>query len=255
MIFDTHAHYDDEQFDIDRENLLGSMDGAGIGTIVNIGANMASSHASLDLAHRYDFIYAAVGVHPSDCEELDDEKIRELEQLSEDERCVAIGEIGLDYHWPDPAPEVQKKWFDAQMKLAKKVDLPVVIHSREAAHDTLKILKDNPLGDIPGVVHCFSYSKEVAQECVKMGYYIGVGGVLTFKNGRRLRETVEAIPIDRIILETDCPYLAPEPHRGRRNSSLYLPLVVTKMAEIKGISEEEVIEVTEKNARRMYRIA
>ncbi len=255
MIFDTHAHYDDEQYDSDRDALLESMKGAGIGNIVNIGANMKTSQNSLDLAHKYDFIYAAVGVHPSDVEELDDANMEKLRVMSSDDKCVAIGEIGLDYHWPDPAPDIQKKWFREQMKLAKEVNLPVVIHSRDAASDTLKILKDNPLGDIPGVVHCFSYSREVAAECVRIGYYIGVGGVLTFKNGRKLKETVKEIPIEKIILETDSPYLSPEPNRGRRNSSLNLPYVVEAMAEIKGISKDEVIRITEANARRMYRLA
>ncbi len=255
MIFDTHAHYDDEQYDGDREELLLSMKGAGIGNIVNIGANMQTSQKSLLLAHKYDFVYAAVGVHPSDVEELDEKRIEELRQMSQDERCVAIGEIGLDYHWPDPSPDVQKKWFDEQMKLAKEVDLPVVIHSRDAAQDTLEILRANPLGEIPGVVHCFSYSKEVALECIKMGYYIGVGGVLTFKNGRKLKETVEEIPIEKIILETDSPYLSPEPNRGKRNSSLNLPYVVEKMAEIKGLSQEEIIRITEANAKKMYRLS
>lgn len=254
MIFDTHAHYDDEQFDTDRESLLLSMKENGIGNIVNIGANMATSKSSIELARNYDFIYAAVGVHPSDTEELNDENIEVLRELSGDKKCVAIGEIGLDYYYPEPGKELQKKWFVRQLQLAREVDLPVVIHSRDAASDTMEILKNTPMGDNPGVVHCFSYSKEIALECIKMGYYIGVGGVLTFKNGRKLKETVEEIPIERIILETDCPYLAPTPHRGERNSSLYLPLVVDELSKIKGISAEEVIRITEQNAKNMYRI-
>ena len=254
MIFDTHAHYDDEQFDTDRESLLLSMKENGIGNIVNIGANMATSKSSIELARNYDFIYAAVGVHPSDTEELNDENIEVLRELSGDKKCVAIGEIGLDYYYPEPEKDLQKKWFVRQLQLAREVDLPVVIHSRDAASDTMEILKNTPMGDNPGVVHCFSYSKEIALECIKMGYYIGVGGVLTFKNGRKLKETVEEIPIERIILETDCPYLAPTPHRGERNSSLYLPLVVDELSKIKGISAEEVIDITEQNARNMYRL-
>ena len=254
MIFDTHAHYDDEQFDTDRESLLLSMKENGIGNIVNIGANMATSKSSIELARNYDFIYAAVGVHPSDTEELNDENIEVLRELSGDKKCVAIGEIGLDYYYPEPEKDLQKKWFVRQLQLAREVDLPVVIHSRDAASDTMEILKNTPMGDNPGVVHCFSYSKEIALECIKMGYYIGVGGVLTFKNGRKLKETVEEIPIERIILETDCPYLAPTPHRGERNSSLYLPLVVDELSKIKGISAEEVIDITEQNARTMYRL-
>jgi len=254
MIFDTHAHYDDEQFDIDRDSLLLSMKENGIGTIVNIGANLASSETTLELAHKYDFIYAAVGVHPSDCAELSEDNFDRIRQMSADEKCVAIGEIGLDYYWPEPDHELQKKWFVRQLDLARQVELPVVIHSRDAAADTVQILKDNNAGDIGGVVHCFSYSKEVALECVKMGFYIGVGGVLTFKNGKKMKEVVSEIPMEKIILETDCPYLAPEPNRGKRNSSLNLPYVVKAMAEIKGISEQEVIDITEQNARSMYRI-
>ena len=254
MIFDTHAHYDDEQFDIDREELLASFKEAGIGNVVDVGASMESSKRALELAHKYDFIYAAVGVHPSEVEEMDENSIEYLRELSKDAKCVAIGEIGLDYHWPDPAPELQKEWFIKQLSLAREVKLPVIIHSRDAAADTLDIMKSEHAEDIGGVVHCFSYSKEVAAECVKMGFYIGIGGVLTFKNARKMVEVVEQTPIDRILMETDCPYLAPEPFRGKRNNSLYLPYVVTKMAEVKGISEEEVIRITEENARRMYRL-
>ena len=254
MIFDTHAHYDDERFDEDRDALLRSMKEAGIGNIVNIGANMASSQRSLDLAREYDFMYAAVGVHPSDCAELDDEKIEKLKEMSSFPKCVAIGEIGLDYYWPEPEHELQKKWFKRQIALAREVELPIIVHSRDAAADTVDILKSENAGELGGVVHCFSYSKEVAEECVKMGFYIGIGGVLTFKNGRKMKEVAEAIPMERIILETDCPYLAPEPFRGKRNSSLYLPYVVSAMAQIKGISEEEVISITEANAREMYRL-
>ena len=254
MIFDTHAHYDDERFDEDRDALLRSMKEAGIGNIVNIGANMASSQRSLDLTAEYDFMYAAVGVHPSDCAELDDEKIEQLKAMSSFPKCVAIGEIGLDYYWPEPEHELQKKWFKRQIALAREVELPIIVHSRDAAADTVDILKSENAGELGGVVHCFSYSKEVAQECVKMGFYIGIGGVLTFKNGRKMKEVAESSPMGRIILETECPYLAPEPFRGKRNSSLYLPYVVSAMAQIKGISEEEVISITEANAREMYRL-
>ena len=252
MIFDTHAHYDDEQFDIDREELLGKMQEAGIETIVDVGASIATTKKALELAHRYDFIYAAVGVHPSEVAELDDDSIELLRGLSRDEKCVAIGEIGLDYHWPEPEPELQKLWFKRQLNLARQENLPVIIHSRDAAADTLEILRDERAEEIGGVVHCFSYSKEVARECLKMGFYIGIGGVLTFKNARKLVEVMEDTPMDRILLETDCPYLAPEPFRGKRNSSLYLPYVVQKMAEIKGISADEVISITRENARTMY---
>ena len=254
MIFDTHAHYDDEQFDIDREELLGSMKEAGIETIVDVGASIETTKKALDLAHKYDFIYAAVGVHPSEVEELDDNGLELLRQLSRDEKCVAIGEIGLDYHWPDPAPELQKEWFIRQLDLARQEKLPVIIHSRDAAADTLDIMKAQHAEEIGGVVHCFSYSKEIARQCVEMGFYIGIGGVLTFKNARKMVEVMEDIPMEKILLETDCPYLAPEPFRGKRNSSLYLPYVVQKMAEVKGISTDEVMSITKENARTMYRL-
>ena len=252
MIFDTHAHYDDEQFDIDRDELLASMKANGIGHIVNVGANIKSTRGALELAHKYDFIYAAVGVHPSDVEELNEDSFELLREWSQDGRCVAIGEIGLDYHWPDPEPEIQKKWFKRQLELARQERLPVIIHSRDAAKDTLDIMREEHAEEIGGIVHCFSYSKEVAAQCVEMGFYIGVGGVLTFKNGRKMREVVEQTPMEKLLLETDCPYLAPEPYRGKRNNSLYLPYVVTEMARIKGISEQEVIDITEQNAKRVY---
>ncbi len=252
MIFDTHAHYDDEQFDIDRDELLASMKANGIGHIVNVGANIKSTRGALELAHKYDFIYAAVGVHPSDVEELNEDSFELLREWSQDGRCVAIGEIGLDYHWPDPEPEIQKKWFKRQLELARQERLPVIIHSRDAAKDTLDIMREEHAEEIGGIVHCFSYSKEVAAQCVEMGFFIGVGGVLTFKNGRKMREVVEQTPMEKLLLETDCPYLAPEPYRGKRNNSLYLPYVVTEMARIKGISEQEVIDITEQNAKRVY---
>ncbi len=254
MIFDTHAHYDDEQYDADRDELLSQMRDFGISNIVNVGANLESSKRSVELSHKYDFIYSAVGVHPSDCEELNEERLESIREMSRDERCVAIGEIGLDYHWPEPAPELQKKWFVRQLDLARSEHKPVIIHSRDAAEDTVRILKEQRAGEIGGVVHCFSYSAEVALECVKLGFYIGVGGVLTFKNGRKMKEVVKRVPMDRIILETDCPYLAPHPHRGERNSSKYLPFVVEAMAQIREISAEEVISITERNARTMYRV-
>ncbi len=254
MIFDTHAHYDDEQFDIDREELLSSMKEAGIGNIVDVGASLESTKRALELAHKYDFIYAAVGVHPSEVEELGDDGIDILRERCRDDKCVAIGEIGLDYHWPEPSPELQKEWFRKQLGLAREEKLPVIIHSRDAASDTVEIMRAEHAEEIGGVVHCFSYSREVARQCLDMGFYIGVGGVLTFKNARKLVEVVEDTPMDRILLETDCPYLAPEPYRGKRNNSLYLPNVVQKMAELKGITPEEVVRITEENARKMYRL-
>ncbi|WP_026651373.1 TatD family hydrolase [Butyrivibrio proteoclasticus] len=252
MIFDTHAHYDDEQFDADREALLSQMKENGIERIADIGASMASSKEALLLSEKYDFIYAVVGVHPSEVEELNDDKLEELRIMSRKPKCVAIGEIGLDYHWPEPSRELQQHWFSRQLSLAREEHKPVVIHSREAAEDTLRIMKEQKAEEIGGVVHCFSYSKEIARICADMGFYIGVGGVITFKNGKKLKETVADLPLDKILLETDCPYLAPEPYRGKRNSSLFLPYVVEAIADIKGISKEEVMDVTYNNALRFY---
>lgn len=254
MIFDTHSHYDDRAFDEDRERLLLSLEKNGIGNIVCVGADMKSSKAAMELAHRYDFAYAAVGVHPSDTAPLTESDMERLEHASHDEKVVAIGEIGLDYHWEEPEPDIQRKWFRRQIELAKNVNLPIIYHSREAAKDTMDIILETHAADCGGVIHCYSYAKEMAKEYVDMGFYIGVGGVITFKNGRRLKETVEAIPLSHIVLETDCPYLSPEPNRGRRNDSTNLIYVAREIAAIKGISEQEVIEETEKNARKLYRL-
>ncbi|WP_027216908.1 TatD family hydrolase [Butyrivibrio fibrisolvens] len=255
MIFDTHAHYDDHQFDDDRYSLLDGMKEAGIGTIVNNAADLESVETSLELAHRYDFVYAAVGVHPENAYELDDSKLLWLRDKSHDPKAVAIGEIGLDYHYPDnPDRDTQIKWFRAQLRLALEEKLPVVIHSRDAAADTMEIMKEAASKGIVADIHCYSYSPEQALEYVKMGFYIGVGGVVTFKNGKKLKQTVDKIPLDRILLETDCPYMAPEPFRGSRNSSVYLPYVVKAIADIKGVTPQEVIDITEQNARRFYGI-
>lgn len=255
MIFDTHAHYDDEQFDDDREFLLGNMKENGIGTIVNNAADLKSVTSSLELSHKYDFIYAAVGVHPENVSELDDDKLEWLRLKSRDPKVLAIGEIGLDYHYPDnPNKDIQIMWFKRQLKLAKEQSLPVVVHSRDAAADTMEIMKEAYKEGIIADIHCYSYSPEQALEYVKMGFYIGVGGVVTFKNGKKLKETVEKIPIENILLETDCPYLAPEPNRGQRNSSLNLTFVADMIAKIKGITQKEVEDITTKNARRFYRI-
>jgi TatD DNase family protein len=228
---------------------------AGIGTIVNNAADLESVETSLELAHRYDFVYAAVGVHPENAYELDDSKLLWLRDKSHDPKAVAIGEIGLDYHYPDnPDRDTQIKWFRAQLRLALEEKLPVVIHSRDAAADTMEIMKEAASKGIVADIHCYSYSPEQALEYVKMGFYIGVGGVVTFKNGKKLKQTVDKIPLDRILLETDCPYMAPEPFRGSRNSSVYLPYVVKAIADIKGVTPQEVIDITEQNARRFYGI-
>lgn len=254
MIFDTHAHYDDDRFAPDRGELLSGMNGNGIGRIINVGASFEGCKNSLALAQEHDFIYAALGVHPSDIADLTEESCEWIRQHLSEPKVVAVGEIGLDYYW-DKEPEVQarqREWFRYQLQLAKESALPVSIHSREAAADTMEIMKEAAADGIPGVIHCYSYSKEQALEYVDMGYYIGVGGVVTFKNARKLKETVEAIPLERILLETDCPYMAPEPNGGKRNSSLYLTYVADAIAGLKGVTPEEVKTVTYENALRLF---
>lgn len=251
MIFDTHAHYDDAQFDEDRDELLKSMEENGVGTIVNVCATLSSCEKVLNLVKNYPFMYTAVGIHPDEVGALNEENFARMEAYLSDEKVVAVGEIGLDYYWDNESHDIQKKWFVRQLELARKKNLPVNIHSREAAADTMEIMKEYAQG-LKGVIHCYSYSKEMAEEYVKMGFYIGVGGVVTFKNGRRLKETVEAIPLTSIVLETDCPYLAPEPYRGKRNNSSYIRFAAEEIARIKNVTYEEVVSQTEKNARELY---
>lgn len=252
MIFESHAHYDDEAFNEDRETLLASMQENGIGTIINVGASIASTQSTIALTQQYPFLYGAAGVHPSETAELDEDKLCWLEQQCRREKIVAVGEIGLDYHWPEPDRALQKYWFEKQLELAARVNLPLIIHSREAAKDTLDIMKAHHTQDSRGVIHCFSYTKEIAQEYIAMGYYIGIGGVITFSNAKKLKEAAAAIPIEKILLETDCPYLAPVPNRGKRNTSLNLPYVAQEIAQIKGISREEVVSITCENAQRLF---
>ncbi len=254
MIFDSHAHYDDEAFEEDRETLLSSFQDNGIGYVTNIGANMETSLNSVRLAEKYDFIYAAVGIHPESPEENTEENMKKLSEYCRHKKVVAIGEIGLDYHYEPLDKKAQRACFEAQLEVAVEKNMPVVIHSRDAAKDTLDIVK-NYYGKLDGgVIHCFSYGPEIAKEYLDMGFYIGIGGVLTFKNAKKLKEVAEHVPIERIVIETDCPYLSPEPNRGKRNSSLNLPYVVTALSEIKGISAEAVVDITCKNALEMYRI-
>lgn len=254
MIFETHAHYDDERFAEDRDALLSSMPERGIRRIINVGSTLASTKEALAIAGQYPFVYAAVGVHPSEIGDLNEETFAWLKEQTRQEKTVAVGEIGLDYYW-DKEPEVQKAqryWFERQMELAREENLPVIIHSRDAAEDTMQLMQKIHAEEIPGVIHCYSYSKEMALEFVKMGYRIGVGGVVTFKNARKLKETVKTIPMEAILLETDCPYMAPEPHRGTRNDSSNIPYVVNTIAQIKGISPEQVEQITWENAMRLF---
>lgn len=253
MIFETHGHYDDEKFDEDREELFARFREEGVELVMNIGADMTSSRNSCKLAEKYPFVYAAVGVHPSELEGLTEADMEELLAMSRLDKVKAIGEIGLDYYYGKDNKEEQIKWFERQLELAAGVKLPVVIHSRDAAADTLNILKAH--GDIEGgVIHCFSYEIEMAREYLDMGYYLGIGGVVTFKNSRKLKEVVEYAPLDRLVLETDSPYLAPVPMRGKRNSALYIPYIAEEIAAIKGVDISEVYEQTFANGKALYRI-
>lgn len=261
MIFESHAHYDDEQFDDDRERLLQAMPDRNVGAIVNVGSSLESSEASIALAEAYDYVYASVGVHPDEVGDLTQESMAALRTLAMHPKVVAIGEIGLDYYRKEEGTDykdVQKQWFQQQLELAALLRKPVIVHSREAAKDTLHILEyfyaKHPEIYNPGVIHCFSYSPEIATAYTNMGFYIGVGGVVTFRNAKKLVETVKYTPIDRILVETDSPYLAPEPNRGKRNDSSNIRYVIEKIAQIKEMTPEDVERQTEINARKMYGI-
>lgn len=269
-IFDTHAHYDDSAFDEDREALLEGklLEGISIedeeGTIkkdiyveniTNIGCSIKSSRRSVELAEKYAYMYASIGVIPHHVGDMKEEDIEELKRLAaSSKKVVAIGEIGLDYYYDEPARELQHKWFVRQMELARELKLPIIIHSREAAQDTVELMKKAHAEEIGGVVHCYSYSEELSHEFLKMGFFFGIGGVVTFKNSKKLKRAVASIPLKNIVLETDSPYLTPSPNRGKRNDSRYLPYVISEIARLKDISEEEVAEVTFENAQRLYRI-
>ena len=253
MIIDTHAHYDDEQFNEDREELLKDLPELGVEAVINVGASLRGCKASLEFAKKYPYFYASVGVHPDACGELNEETFAELEKWCQQEKVVAIGEIGLDYHWDVEPREVQKKWFIRQIELARKLNLPINVHSRDAAEDTFNVIKEHAQG-LKGIIHCFSGSKELALEYVKLGFHIGVGGVVTFKNGKKMKQVVEALPLEWIVLETDCPYLAPVPFRAKRNDSSKLSYVVEELAAIKQVPVEEVIRITNENGRRLYNI-
>lgn len=254
MIFESHAHYDDKAFDEDRESLLSVMRENGIAYIVNVGASLESTETTIALTRKYPFIYGAAGVHPNETGAFNEENFAWLEQQCRQPKVAAVGEIGLDYYWDKPSHETQKKWFERQLDLARDVQKPVIIHSRDAAKDTYDIMTAKNASKIGGVIHCYSYSADMALDYVKMGFYIGIGGVVTFKNARKMKEVAEAVPLERILLETDSPYLAPAPYRGKRNSSLYLPLIAKELSQIKGIDYEQVVRQTCENAKRLFGI-
>lgn len=252
MIFETHAHYDSEQFDPDRDSLIRTMHDHGIERIINVCAEVENWHRTVELMEKYSFIYGAVGVHPDDVGALDEKRILRMKELCKHEKMAAVGEIGLDYYWDKEQHESQIYWFERQMDVAREEKLPIIVHSREAAKDTLDTMKRMKAGEIGGVIHCFSYGKEMAREYLNMGFSIGVGGVVTFKNAKKLKEVVEYVPLPSILLETDSPYLAPVPYRGKRNCALYIPYIAEEIARIKGISADEVMSVTRENAYRVF---
>lgn len=254
MIFDSHAHYDDKAFDQDRESLLCSLKEKGIGRVVNISSDLESIGRTEALTGQYPFLYGAAGVHPSDTEALTEENFSRIGEAFRNPKMVAVGEIGLDYHWPEPDKAVQKKWFERQLALAAEKRLPVVIHSREAARDTLDMIRAAGGSELSAVIHCFSYGVEMAREYLNMGHYLGIGGVVTFANAKKLKEVVQYMPLSQMLLETDCPYLAPVPYRGKRNDSANLSYVAETVAQLKGISREEAEAATYENACRFYRL-
>lgn len=250
-IFDTHSHYDDERFNEDRQSLLNSNHTAGVTSIVTCGCDIETTEFAKKLSEEFDFVYFAAGFHPENLEGASLSDLNTIEEYAKHSKCVAIGEIGLDYHWMSSSKEVQKNFFVSHIELAKKLDMPVIVHDREAHGDTLDILKEKKP---KGVVHCFSGSAEMAKEIIKLGMYIGLNGVVTFKNARKSLEVVKEIPLERLVLETDCPYLAPEPHRGKRNDSSYIPFIAEKIGEVLNMDAQKILDITSENAKRLYNL-
>lgn len=253
-MIDSHAHYDDEKFDMDRDQVLLDCISHGITHIVNAGSNIESSKKSIDLAKKYPFVYAAVGVHPHDALECDKNTIDTLKSLSGADKIVAIGEIGLDYHYDFSPREVQREWFARQIALARELKLPIIIHDRESHKDILDIIKSEKGNEVGGVFHCFSGSQEMAREVLDLGFKIGLGGAITFKNAKRPIEVLRYAPLDMLLVETDCPYMTPEPHRGKRNWSGYIELVLKKISEVKEIDYALAEEATSNNAIHLFKL-
>lgn len=249
-VFDTHAHYDDEKFDEDRDAVLSSLPSLGITTVINCGCDFQSSLESIALTQKYDYFYAAVGIHPHEADNSNDTQLDEIKKLAQDEKCVAIGEIGLDYHYDFSPREAQLALFEKQIILANELDLPIIVHDREAHEDTLNLLKKYKP---KGVVHCYSGSSESAKEIIKLGMYIGIGGAVTFKNARKPIETAASIPLERLLLETDCPYMSPVPFRGKRCTSDLIPFAAKKIAEVRNMETQKIIDIAAENAKRLFR--
>lgn len=256
-IFESHAHYVAEQFDNDREDIMNKLETNGIEYVIEVGDSIENSKKAIELAQKHDFMYAAVGIHPENIDDISDNDYEELEKLlidKESNKIVAIGEIGIDYHYTKDNKEKQKEAFKKQIDIARRHDLPIIVHSRDAMEDTLEMIKEESKNGLKGVIHCFPGTIEIAKEYQKLGLYIGIGGVVTFSNAKRLVEVVKEMPIDMMLIETDSPYLSPDPHRGERNDSSNLKYVISKIAELKKISEEEILKVTNENARKLFNI-
>ncbi|MEW9052950.1 MAG: TatD family hydrolase [Neobacillus sp.] len=254
MLFDTHAHLNAEQYNEDLQEVIERAQEEGVSNIVVVGFDRPTIEKAMELAENYEFIYACVGWHPVDAIDMTEEDLVWIEELAAHPKVVAIGEMGLDYHWDKSPKEIQKSVFRKQIQLAKKVKLPIVIHNRDATADIVEILQEEGAEEVGGIMHCFSGSAEIAKECVKMNFYISLGGPVTFKNAKKPKEVAAEIPLDKLLIETDCPYLTPHPHRGKRNEPSYVKLIAEQIAEIKGISLEEVAVATTRNAKKLFDI-
>ncbi|PLR70041.1 TatD family hydrolase [Bacillus sp. UMB0728] len=254
MLFDTHVHLNAEQFEEDLEEVIGRAQAEGVSHMVVVGFDRPTITKAMELAEAYDFIFACVGWHPVDAIDMTDEDLAWIEELAAHPKVVAIGEMGLDYHWDKSPKDVQKDVFRRQIRMAKKVKLPIVIHNRDATADVVEILREEGAGEVGGIMHCYSGSVEVAKECLDMNFYISLGGPVTFKNAKKPKEVAEAVPLEKLLIETDCPYLAPHPYRGKRNEPAYVKLVAEQIAELKGLAFKEVAEATTENAKRLFGI-
>ncbi len=254
MLIDSHVHLDDSQFDEDREAVIDSLRENNLELVINVGADMESSKRAVELSEKYKMIYAAVGVHPHDAKAVDEDTIEALRELSKAPKVVAIGEIGLDYHYDNSPRDTQKKWFRRQIKLAKELDLPIIVHDREATKDTLDIITEEHDGKLRGVIHCFSSSVEVAEQYIKLGFFISLGGPVTFKNAKMPKMVATEVPLESLLIETDSPYLAPVPFRGKRNDPTKVRYVAETIANLKEISYERLVEATNKNTKRLFNI-
>lgn len=254
MLFDTHVHLNADQFQDDVEEVIERALDAGVKQMVVVGFDEKTIKGAMELAEKYEFIYASVGWHPVDAIDMTDDHLKWLEELASHPKVVALGEMGLDYHWDKSPKDVQKEVFRKQIRLAKKVKLPIIIHNREASQDIIDILKEEGAHEVGGIMHCFSGSVEIAKQCIDMNFYISLGGPVTFKNAKKPKEVAKAVPLDRLLIETDCPYLAPHPYRGKRNEPAYVALVAEKIAEIKEMSVEELGKITTDNAKKLFHI-